>query len=164
MNNPSLIARSVVDVFQQQFRSTKLLLKTLQQEYECLSTNDITALEGIVVSKQQCASELEKHENALFKVLADASYEANNQGLKKFLQDTETNQDFATLHNAWSVLLKTTLECNEQNVINARIINTASVSIKQALNVLSGRDIDNELYEKTGKATDGGGSQSFTVA
>jgi flagellar biosynthesis/type III secretory pathway chaperone len=165
MNNPSIIAKSVVEVFQQQFKATRLLLKTLQQEYECLSDNDITALEGIVANKQQCASKLEKHENALFTLLADANYQANNHGLKMFLQDTETNQEFSTLHNAWNVLLKTTLECNEQNVINARIINTASVSIKQALNVLSGRDdIDNELYEKNGKTTDGGGSQSFTVA
>jgi flagellar biosynthesis/type III secretory pathway chaperone len=164
MNNPSIIAKSVVEVFQQQFKATRLLLKTLQQEYECLSTNDITALEGIVARKQQCASELEKHENALFTLLTNANYEANNQGLKSFLQDTETGQEFSTLHNAWTVLLKTTLECNEQNVINARIINTASVSIKQALNVLSGRDVDNELYEKNGKTSDDGGSQSYTIA
>jgi flagellar biosynthesis/type III secretory pathway chaperone len=164
MNNPSLIANSMVNVFQQQFRATRLLLKTLQQEYDCLSTNDITALENIIAGKQQCASELEKLENALFALLPNANYPANNQGLKAFLQDTEAEQEFANLHNAWNVLLKTTLECNEQNVINARIINTASVSIKQALNVLSGRDADNELYEKTGKTADGGGSQSFTVA
>ena len=63
-----------------------------------------------------------------------------------------------------AVLLKATLECNEQNVINARIINTASINIKQALNLLNGRDIDNELYEKSGKTSDGGNSQSFTVA
>ncbi|WP_455211014.1 flagella synthesis protein FlgN [Kaarinaea lacus] len=164
MNNPALIAKPMVEIFQQQFRATKLLLKTLKQEYDCLSTNDITALEGIVASKQQCASELEKHEHALFTLLNDGNYEANNQGLKTFLQDTETKPDFSNLHNAWNVLFKTILECNEQNVINARIINTASVNIRQALNLLSGRTVDNELYEKSGKTKDGGNSQSFTTA
>ena len=164
MHNPSLIAHSVIEVFQQQFKATKLLLKTLKQEYDCLSTNDITALEGIVAAKQQCAGELEQYENALFKLLTDANYEANNQGLKTFLQDTQEKSDFTTLQNAWNVLFKIILECNEQNVINARIINTASVNVKQALNLLSGRKVDNELYEKSGKTADGGNSQSFTIA
>ena len=164
MNDPSLVSKSIVEVFQQQFRSTKQLLKTLQQEYDCLSANDITALDAIVADKQQCASELEKHEHALFNLLAKANYQPNNHGLKSFLQDTQAQQGFTTVHNAWNVLLKATLESNEQNVINARIINTASINIKQALNLLNGRDIDNELYEKSGKTSDGGNSQSFTVA
>jgi flagellar biosynthesis/type III secretory pathway chaperone len=164
MNNPSLIAEPMVEVFQQQFKATKLLLKTLKHEYRCLSSNDITALEGIVASKQQCASELEQYEKTLFNLLIEANYEANNQGLRTYLQDTQANPDFSTLHNAWNVLFKTILECNEQNVINARIINTASVNIKQALNLLNGRSVDNELYEKSGKTTDGGNSQSFTTA
>ncbi|MGD8594779.1 MAG: flagellar protein FlgN [Gammaproteobacteria bacterium] len=164
MNNPSLIAESMMEVFQQQFKATKLLLKTLKQEYRCLSTNDITALEGIIANKQQCASELEQYEKRLFNLLTDANYESNNQGLKAFLQDIQAKADFSTLHNAWNVLFKTILECNEQNVINARIINSASVNIKQALNLLNGRSADNELYEKTGKTTDGGNSQTFTTA
>jgi len=164
MHNPALIAKPMVDVFQQQFRATKLLLKTLKQEYDCLSANDITALEGIVASKQQCASELEKYEDELFSLLSDANYEANNQGLKTFLNDTQANPDFSTLHNAWNVLFNTILECNEQNVINAQIINSASINIKQALNLLSGRVVDNEIYEKSGKTSDGGNSQSFTTA
>ncbi|KPJ87399.1 MAG: hypothetical protein AMJ53_18175 [Gammaproteobacteria bacterium SG8_11] len=164
MSNPSHIANSMVEVFQQQFKATKLLLKTLKEEYDCLSTNDITSLEGIVTSKQQCANELEKYENKLFALLTDANYEGNNQGLKSFLQDTQEQPDFSTLHSAWNVLFKTILECNEQNVINARIINTASLNIKQALNLLSGREVDNELYEKSGKTSDGGNSQSYTTA
>ena len=164
MNNPDLISKQIVDLFQQQFKATRLLLKTLTKEYDCLSANDITELEGIIASKQQCALELEKHENTLFSLLAKANYLPTNQGLKTFLQDTHSEPNHTALHNAWNVLLKTTLECNNQNVINARIINVASINIKQALNILSGRDIDNELYEKSGKTTDGGNSKSFTVA
>ena len=164
MNNPTLIAKSIVDLFQQQFKATRQLLKTLKQEYQCLSANDVTALESIVANKQKCATELEKLEHALFELLRSANYLSNNQGLKAFLQDTQAKPEFSTLHQAWNVLLKTTMECNEQNVINARIINTASISIKQALNLLSGRDVDNALYEKNGKTSEGGGSQSYTVA
>jgi flagellar biosynthesis/type III secretory pathway chaperone len=163
MKNPTLITKAMVELFQQQFKATKLLLKALKQEYDCLSTDDITALDGIIASKQQCASELEQYEKALFNLLSDANYEANNQGLKTFLQDTQAKPDFSTLHNAWNVLFKTVLECNEQNVINAQIINSASANIKQALNLLSGRNVDNELYEKSGKTKDGGNSQSFTI-
>lgn len=164
MNTPSLIAQPMVEVFQQQFNATKLLLKTLKLEYDCLSSNDITALEGIIATKQKCTSELEQYEKTLFNLLTDASYEANNQGLKTFLQDTKSNSEFSTLHNAWNVLFKTILECNEQNVVNARIINTASINIRQALNLLNGRNATNELYEKSGKTRDGGNSQSFTTA
>lgn len=164
MNNLSIISQQIVEIFQQQFRVTKLLLKTLKQEYDCLSANDIVALEGIVSKKQQCAVDLEKHEHSLFNLLASANYQPNNLGLKALLQDTHAKQRYSNLHNAWNVLLKTTLECNEQNVINARIINIASVNIKQALNLLSGREADNELYEKSGKTSDGGNSQSFTTA
>ena len=164
MQTPTLIAESLVDTFQQQFSVTRQLLKTLTQEYDCLSANDITVLEGIVASKQKCALELEKYERTMFDLLRTANYQGDNQGLKCFLQDTQGKSEFATLHQAWNVLLKTTMECNEQNVINARIINTASISIKQALNVLSGRDVDNTLYEKSGKTAEGGGSQSYTTA
>jgi flagellar biosynthesis/type III secretory pathway chaperone len=164
MNNPSLIAKPMVEVFQQQFKATKLLLKTLKQEYDCLSANDITALEGIVANKQQCAVDLENHEKALFHLLTDANYQGDNHGLKSFLEDTQAVPNFSTVHNAWNVLFKTILECNEQNVINARIINTASINIKQALNLISGRNVDSELYEKSGKSKDGGNSQSFTTA
>jgi len=164
MNNQAHISKQIVALFQQQFKSTRQLLKTLKQEYDCLSVNDVTALEGIVASKQQCAVDLEKHEKTLFDLLTQTGYQGNNQGLKAFLNDTHADPDYQTLHNAWNVLLKTSLECNQQNVINARIINAASITIKQALNVLSGRDVDNELYEKSGKTIDGGQSTSFTVA
>jgi flagellar biosynthesis/type III secretory pathway chaperone len=164
MNNPGIISKQIVELFQQQFKATRQLLKTLKQEYECLSVNDVTTLESIVANKQLCAMELEKHENTLFTLLAQAHYQPNNEGLKAFLHDTDSDPNYSTLHSAWNVLLKATLECNQQNVINARIINAASITIKQALNILSGRDIDNELYEKSGKTTDGGKSSSFTTA
>ena len=164
MNDATIVSKQIVELFQQQFKVTRQLMRTLKQEYDCLSANDITAYEGIVASKQQCAMDLEKHEKELFELLARVQYAPDNEGLKAFLHDTQSSPEYSTLHNAWNVLLKTTLDCNQQNVINARIINAASITIKQALNILSGRDVSNELYEKSGKTTEGGNSTSFTVA
>jgi flagellar biosynthesis/type III secretory pathway chaperone len=164
MNNPALISKQIVELFQKQFKATRQLLKTLKKEYDCLNANDVTALEGIVANKQKCAVELERHEKALFDLLAQAGYQSDNNGLKAFLQDTQSNPSYTNLHNAWNVLLKTILECNKQNVINAQIINVASITIKQALNLLGGRDNNNDTYAKSGKTIDGGKSTSFTVA
>lgn len=164
MHNPSIIAEDIVTLFKQQHIATNSLLGALKKEYDCLNANDITALEGIVIDKQKCVTDLERYEKELFILLQKGNYEANNLGLKNFLQQTESDVNYSSVQNSWNDLLKATMQCNEQNVINARIINVASINVKQALNLLSGRNSDDELYGKSGKTVDGGNSQSFTVA
>lgn len=159
--NPSKIAQDIAALFKQQHVATDSLLDALKKEYDCLNTNDVTALEDIVINKQKCVNELENFEKKLFALLRQGDYEPNNQGLKTFLQQTENEANFSTAQNSWTKLLKATMQCNEQNVINARIINVASINIKQALNLLSSND---ELYGKSRKNRDGGNSQSFTIA
>jgi flagellar biosynthesis/type III secretory pathway chaperone len=164
MENPQLFADELDRLFQRQLQNTNNLLRILKAEYGALDENNITEFEDIVKQKQQCATELERCEKQIFELLNKSGFSAGNDGLEQLMAQTENDKAFAGLHNTWNQLLESTLKCNEQNHTNARVINLASISVRQALQIISGQEPDTELYNQSGKTTDGPSNHSVTIA
>lgn len=164
MNSLIALKDELLNVFATQMHATKDLHNTLEQEYKILNANDVAAFENIVKQKQLCAANLEQNEKLLFALLAKHGFNNSNEGLKQLLAQTENDSAFRALHEAWSELLKSTLECNQQNIINARVINLASVNVRRTLKILSGQSDQAETYAQDGKSVDGSGNQSITIA
>ena len=164
MNSLIALKDEILNVFATQMHATKDLHATLEQEYKILNANDVTAFENIVKQKQLCAAKLEQNEKLLFTILAKHGFNNNNEGLKQLLAQTENDSAFRSLHESWSELLKSTLECNQQNIINARVINLASVNVRRTLKILNGQSDHAETYAQDGKSVDGSGNQSITIA
>jgi flagellar biosynthesis/type III secretory pathway chaperone len=164
MPNPANITKELTELFFLQLQTTRRLFDILRCEYQILSDNNVTELENIVRQKQQCATDLSNNEQRIFELIRKENYSPNNNGLKTLLQHTQAAPHYHRLHAAWSELIKTTVQCNNQNHINARVINLASLSVRQALNLLSGHNESTELYNQDGKTSEGPGVGRVTVA
>lgn len=140
------------------------LLAALKSEYSALEKNDLTAFEKSVKQKQIYSTSLEKFEHSIFTKIEQAGYQPSQEGLMAYLEENSGPSDTQDLVSLWDRLHLITKNCQEQNLINGQIVNIASITAQQTLDLLIGRDSNTGTYDPSGKTDEDAAKNPLAIA
>ena len=140
------------------------LHESLQDEHQALSSNNLMAFERSVESKISRTSDLESIEKSLFSILNNAGFKMTKKGIADYISTLNKVSDRKKMSLLWQKMASALQECQQQNQVNGRILNMASVNIRQALDVLTGKRGNSKTYSSSGKQSKGDNSNSIAVA
>lgn len=141
----------------------KQLMSLLQDERNILSSNDGAALESITSNKEQLAENLQKSTRQCSQRLQQAGFGSDDLSLSKYIDSYE--EPFAVqLKEQWLALQSILKQCQDENRINGRLLNSSQRRIKQALSILQGQPVEEDLYGKAGVAVNPSSGKSLTHA
>jgi len=155
-NNQQL---EIKQILQTEVECVRLLLKSLELEYEALAGHHSATLEEIVRDKQERIQQLEvisRRREALLESF-DSAADNVNTGAKADKSQQNKHYQFngnKQLDELWSELVKLAEECREKNRLNGTIVEMVSRQSRHALDILRGiapgTSADSELYDNAG--------------
>ena len=155
MLNPEYIA-DYLDKGEQQVAE---LMQLLQDERDCISCNDAIKLAHITQNKQQLAQEIHTHTQQCEHALQQAGFGNDNNSLRTYIERCAK-----PLLNRWQSLQALLKQCQTENRINGKLLINSQRRIKQALAILQGKPVEEDLYGKAGQALTESSGNSLTHA
>ena len=155
MLNPDYIA-DYLDKGEQQVAQ---LMQLLQDERDCISKNDGDRLARIAQDKQKLAQEIQDHTQQCEDSLHQAGFGNDNDSLRNYIERCAQ-----PLVVRWQSLQKQLKQCQTENRINGKLLTNSQRRIKQALAILQGKPVEEDLYGKAGKAVTTSSGNSLTHA
>jgi flagellar biosynthesis/type III secretory pathway chaperone len=147
--------QEIKQILQTEVECVRLLLKSLELEYEALAGHHSAALEEVVRDKQERMQQLEVISRRREKLLAsfdgvntDVNADENQQNKHYLFNDDKL------LTELWSELVNVAEECREKNRVNGSVVELVSRQSRHALDILRGIAPDSlavsELYDNAG--------------
>lgn len=160
---PTLSTEYIAEHLDTVENQAKQLMTLLQDERDALSTNDGNALEVITNSKEKLAEKIQINTRKCSQQLLEAGFGEGNISLTKYIETCA--EPLATqFKSAWDNLQSILKQCQEENRINGKLINSSQRRIKQALSILQGKPVEEDLYGKGGKSVNLSSGNSLTHA
>jgi len=151
------------DLLKQAQEAVEQLIRALREEYAALTSNNLPGFEAAIHKKIACTSQLELIEQNLFSLLRNAGYSFDKAGLTAYVETLNSPAEKRAILHHWQQLHDAIAQCQNQNQVNGRILNIASLNIRQALEVLTGQKSGN-TYSANGKPKDGGKGDKIAIA
>lgn len=152
----------IKQVFKKEIECARMLLQSLDLEYDALAKQHAEALEEVVHIKQERINQLELISRQREKLLISFKV-SNPEG-----DDQSHHYDFGTdkeLIALWDELVETAEKCRDKNRVNGSIVELVSRQSRHALDILHGILPDSssfsELYDNTGQATKSSNKRSL---
>lgn len=145
----------IKQVFQQEIDCARLLLQSLELEYDALAKQHADALEEVVREKQERINQLELISRQREKLLAPFKTPVTGDDEQVHHQYQFGNS--AQLNSLWNELVDIAEKCRDKNRVNGSIVELVSRQSRHALDILQGilpnTSSMSELYDNTGQAT-----------
>lgn len=154
----------IKSLLQEAVLQAKQLNIALQAEHSALNRNSLGAFEKAIEAKLLHAKNIELVEQQLFSLLKNSGYNWDKEGINQYIKTLNSPAEQRSTLKLWSNLVETVKACQQQNQINGRILNIASVNIRQALDILTGRDPNSKTYSASGKTNKDSKNNSIAVA
>jgi len=151
------------DLLQQALVLVEHLHRALREEHSALSSNNLPEFEASIQKKIAHTTALETLEQTIFSLLRNAGFSWDRNGLTQYVNTLDSPEERRSILNYWEKLRDAIVQCQTQNQINGRILNIASLNIRQALEVLTGQKLGN-TYRADGKSNNGGGNDKIAIA
>ena len=138
------------------------LIQDLQHEQTALVSADMDTIEKLVEHRAGLLQALGETANQRYAALAAAGFEANENGMEKWLQLRASQ----VTDTAWADFQKQLAQARELNRLNGILINKHFQRNQEKLDVLQGKPSGNstQLYGKNGQAHAASNSRSsFSV-
>jgi len=161
MNNAA--SGGLSDLLKQALEAVEQLHRALREEYTALTSNNLPGFEASIQKKIAYTTQLESIEQTIFSLLRNAGFSWDKTGLNSYVDTLGSPAEKRGILRHWEKLREAILQCQNQNQINGRILNIASLNIRQALEVLTGQKSGN-TYNANGKASDGGKGDKIAIA
>ena len=148
--------QEIKQILQTEVECVRLLLKSLELEYEALAEHNSATLEEAVQDKQEKIQQLEVVSRRREKLLA--SFDSANADAE--VDDSQQNRryqfnDNRQLTELWNELVNVAEQCREKNRVNGSIVELVSRQSRHALDILRGIAPDisaaSELYDNAGQ-------------
>jgi len=163
MSMENIQQQEIEHIFQKEIECARLLLQSLDQEYEALAEHHADTLEHVVRDKQERIQQLELISRQREKLLASfiGSSEKDNDKRNKSYQFADNKQ----LTGLWNELVEVAEKCRDKNRVNGSIVELVSRQSRHALDILQGilpeTSSISELYDNTGQATKSANKRSL---
>lgn len=153
----------IKQIFQKEIEAARMLLQSLDMEYEALAKHHADALEEVVRDKQERINQLELISRQREKLLVSFNGVSMKTGEQENSQYQFTgNKELADL---WNELVDIAEQCRDKNRVNGSIVELVSKQSRHALDILHGILPDtssiSELYDNTGLATKSANKRSL---
>jgi flagellar biosynthesis protein FlgN len=137
------------------------LIDDLQNEQTALISADLDMIEQMVDRRVGLLQALGEAANTRYTALAAAGFEANENGMSKWLELRSSS----VLDNAWVKFQKQLAQAKELNRLNGVLINKHFLRNQEKLAVLQGNATNStQLYGKNGQSRGGSSTRaSFSV-
>lgn len=143
-NQPSLPAIS----FEADATLVAELIHDLQQEQTALVSADLDVIERMVDKRVELLQALGEAANQRYAALAAAGFEANENGMAKWLESRSSQ----IMDNAWVDFQKQLAQAKELNRLNGLLINKHFQRNQEKLDALQGKAANSpQLYGKNGQ-------------
>ena len=153
----------IKQVFQREIDCARMLLQSLDLEYDALAKHHADALEEVVRDKQERINQLELISRQREKLLAPfKSPEAGDTNQPNSQYQFGDNVQLVRL---WNELVDIAEKCRDKNRVNGSIVELVSKQSRHALDILHGilpnTSSMSELYDNTGQATKSANKRSL---
>ena len=132
---------------QQERQTLDELLSLIVDEQRLLMHNQINDIQVILEKKSRHIAQLAQLTQQRYQLLSQQGYPANETGMQLLLEQ----QSDAIVIDAWQQLLDRVLHAKQLNHTNGLIINTQLNRNRNALNVLAGAGVLDNLYGANGQ-------------
>lgn len=140
---------SPADSLSEEHKVVRALTQLLQQEQEQLIAADIDAIAALTEPKAKAASRMAELAAQRHKLLAAAGFEANESGMKNWLESTAAS---STTHTSWHELIELATAGKELNRVNGILINKQMMRNQNVLNILQHGSVQgNNVYGPDGQ-------------
>jgi len=144
-------------------KQAQQLMALLQEERNIISSNDGIALEEVTLSKEKLAETIQISTQHFNQHLQQAGFGNNNLSLSKYFE-TCVEPVATQFKTTWQNLQLVLKQCQDENRINGRLLNSSQRRIKQALSILQGQSIEEDLYGSGGESVNQSSGNSLTHA
>jgi len=162
MSKPST-PHPLLRLLETQQQDAARMLAVLKQEYHALKNNDLPAFDEAMDAKLRHIKHLEQQERTLQPALEGIiGAPADRDSLESYIVNSRQPQ----LRETWQVLRRTLEDCQRQNLLNQRILETSRAQVQRALDILRGAGQEGdkaEIYGGSGKTESAGGGQSLGI-
>lgn len=137
------------------------LVQDLQHEQTALVSADLDTIERMVDKRVELLQALGEAANQRYAALSAAGFEANENGMAKWLELRSS----PVMDNAWVDFQKQLAQAKELNRLNGILINKHFQRNQEKLDILQGKTPnDTQLYGKNGQANIGNSARAgFSV-
>jgi flagellar biosynthesis/type III secretory pathway chaperone len=153
------ISQQLLLLLKNEIKHAGEMLNILQQENTALRKNDIIAFEEVLEAKHKQAELLDEFERKIDRIgnMPDALKPLSN--CVAFIERNKNN----ILYKTWEELQDTLRQCQTQNIINNRIMESSKLLLQESLNILHGGNGATPTYKSSGKTetNSSGGSLAF---
>lgn len=140
---------SPADCLLEEQQAVRALMQLLQQEREQLIAADIETIAALTEAKAKAASRMAELAAQRHQLLAAAGFEANESGMKKWLENTATS---SAATSSWHELIELATAGKELNRVNGILINKQMVRNQNVLNILQHGSVQgNSVYGPDGQ-------------
>lgn len=154
----------LIDLLGRHLKQVKIMLDILQQENTALEKRDLSNFDAIVLRKQQQIRLLEEMEPDLTPIHALIGKPSEGNGMDSFISKIDNKSIKLQFQSLWNDLRETLTNCDNQNLINNRILQSSRINIQQAIDILRGENSIPNLYGSSGKQDMNKQGQSLAVA
>ncbi len=136
-------------VLNTQIKLSDDLLALAKQEYDILSSNDVSSLASIAEQKKPIIADLENLTQAWFVVLKNKGVELSGDGINQFLREIDVASN-SQLLTTWQLLQEKAIECQQKNTINGSVIAMRQQTTQKTINLLRGFNSEHHSYDHFG--------------
>jgi len=136
------MSHPLLAILKDDLSNTKSLLDTIRQEKDILITGKPTDIQVISEKKQVLATQFSETAQQRNEILSAGGFPQTLDGLETFIQQTSDNEKQA-LQQVWLELKEYLYQCRQENLINGGIIAGGAHTVQHLLNIISGRDNNN---------------------
>lgn len=133
-NNSEILAQ----ILEQHNKQMLCMLDVLEEEHQALSSSDIDCFERAVKNKQDQIKTFEQLQSQLSILEPILNGKFSKENIESYIGKIPPSNKKTRLERLWEKLEQTTIECNNKNIINNRIVDASSTHLRQAICILRG--------------------------
>lgn len=148
-------------LLEQELETSKQLKQLLSAEQNALTGRNIPAFEEIIESKRLMLERLGQHEQARFFLLESNGLNNGPDGMDEYIN--RCNDD-GRLTDLWQQLLSIAVDCRDHNRKNHQLVELLGVHTRNALCILRGETMEQNVYGPDGDTSDPHANRSIAIA
>lgn len=137
------------------------LLHALLKEEGTISHKDSEKLLSLLDQKKGLLLKLEQHHANRNALTQTCGFSPDNQGMESCIAWCDHNQQLA---NKWADFLQLVSDCRNLNQLNGSIMDSSLRTVKQALSILYGQQMNENTYNADGQEQSSGLGRSIAKA
>lgn len=152
--------RQFQQLMQREAEDVARLLQALEEENNAITARDAAAIDRAVLAKQDVIPKLESHAAERARLLNDAGFSADRDGMYAYLDSVDAGL-MEPLKQQWEALREQLQACQDKNRINGQALEASRQVTQQVISLLLGQQPGTTTYGRDGSTKHSLGNHSY---